>query len=71
LFDLAADPREQRDIAEQERELRERMLDELDLVRRALQAEPTAGRAAELTAEEREHLASLGYLQSGDPPSDN
>jgi hypothetical protein len=64
LFDTRADPREQRNLAESDPELRDQLLDRL-------QAHPAQLKEAgtllevrgELTEEDVERLRSLGYLQ--------
>lgn len=66
LFDLRHDPREQRDLSGTEAARRDRMVAELDLIRRASEAARQASTQPSLTREQREHLQSLGYLKSED-----
>jgi arylsulfatase A-like enzyme len=71
LFDLTADPAEQNDVAQRMPDVADVMLEELNLVRRALRSEVAEGRAPALTPQEREHLASLGYLVIEKEQADN
>jgi hypothetical protein len=71
LFDLDADPAERRDVSDRHREIAERLGRELDEMLRIAAArgrgfEKSASRS--LSAEEREELRSLGYVELGSPP---
>jgi len=63
LFDVRNDPGELIDLAERAPEQRDRMVEEVKLVIRAMATEAVTSKSPVLTQEEIEHLASLGYLQ--------
>ena len=76
LFDLRTDPAEKINLAQQAPEQRNRMLDELKLVLRAMSTEAVTTQAPILTQDEIEHLRSLGYIafpaepdQANEPPT--
>jgi len=73
LFDLTADPHEQRDIAGHAAAQRDRMEHDLDLTLWALANEASTGRPLTLTPEQLELLASLGYIKAtgDDAANDN
>lgn len=63
LYNLAADPKEQRDVAAENPELTRRMLDDLRLIKQTLGAQAAVGRRPTLSREQADRLRSLGYMK--------
>ena len=67
LYDLANDPKEERNLAEERPIAARHLRNELELLREQLQARgASAGATVELNEEDRERLRALGYLGTGE-----